>query len=265
MGSRGWATAVRLGVPDEATTLWVAGGDRGRLQCMCTGDARPPYRVNCNDGRASVRRASGARGGTSYYIFYFYINISDFFAVRPGRAFGILFFAAAARAGRHSRLRSIAAPVVHSSMRVSTPARRTGAPPPDLALACRLWTLPPFAYKGAQNYSRLRRSLARSRRRPTRSRAPHRKLVQSGDQRAVRGRILNHTVSAPASCASARRSGPPAPCLNGSVSRARRSAWWAPWAMARATSRGRAAEHRCWPQRTPTRRMPTRRTQPRRC
>lgn len=159
----------------------------------------------------------------------------------------------------HSRL-------VHSSMRVSTPARRTGAPPADLALACRLWTLPPFAYKGAQNYSRLRRSfLARSQRRPTRSRAPHRKLVQSGDQRAVRGRILNHTMSAPASCASARHSGPPAPCLNGSVSRARRSAWWAPWAMARATRRGRAAEHRCWPQRTPTRRMPTRRTQPRRC
>jgi hypothetical protein len=97
------------------------------------------------------------------------------------------------------------------------------------------------------------------------SRAPHRKLVQSGDQRAVRGRILNRIVSAPASRASARRLGPPAPCLNGSVSRARRSAWSAPRAMARATRRGRVAEHRCWPQRTPTRRMSTRRTQPRRC
>jgi hypothetical protein len=182
--------------------------------------------------------------------------------VRPGaRAFGLHFFAAPVATPELTP--EHAAPVVHSSMRVSTPARRTGAPPPDLALACRLWTLPPFAYKGAQNYSRLRRSLAR--RRPTRSRAPHRKLVQSGDQRAVRGRILNHIVSAPASRASARRLGPPAPCLNGSVSRARRSAWSAPRAMARATRRGRAAEHRCWPQRTPTRRMSTRRTQPRRC
>ena len=45
MGSRGLATAVRLGVPDEVTTLWV--GIAGiNIQWMHSRRA-PPYRVNC--------------------------------------------------------------------------------------------------------------------------------------------------------------------------------------------------------------------------
>lgn len=219
------------------------------LYSVCTVDARPPYRVNC---KISVEQACERSPLRHLGIFYF---IYLWFFRGPACAFGILFFAAPVATPEHARRRS-STPACGSRLRLGARAHHL----PTWHLHADFGLYPRLPTRALRT---IRRSLAR--RRPTRSRAPHRKLVQSGDQRAVRGRILNHIVSAPASRASARRLGPPAPCLNGSVSRARRSAWSAPRAMARATRRGRVAEHRCWPQRTPTRRMSTRRTQPRRC